>query len=362
MNKLGFGFLRLPQKNGDYDWAAINDMVDCFLSAGRRYFDTCYTYLGGSSERGIQTCLTSRYPREAYELCDKLPGYQCRTYDDCRRYFREQQNRCGVTWFDVYMLHWLNGENYETAERLDEFRFLRELKEQGLAGRIGFSYHDSPNLLDRILTAHPETDVVLLQLNYLDWESAGIASRQCYETCLRHGKSVIAMEPVKGGTLAKLPKAAESLLRAAHPDWSSADWALRFVQSLPGVETVLSGMNTLAQVQANVKEFAPLTQEEQALLQKVREIIEKNTAIGCTGCRYCEPHCPMRIAIPDYFRMYNEYRRFPEEDWKIVPAYRQLSLHRGKASECIGCCRCENHCPQHIAVSRHMQAVAAAFE
>lgn len=362
MNKLGFGFLRLPKRDGTYDWDSLNKMVDAYLQSGRRYFDTCYTYLDGNSELGIRNCVTGRYPRNAFELADKLPGYLCKSYADCKRFFGEQLLRCGVSYFDVYMLHWLNAENYRIAQKCDQFRFLRELKENGLAKRIGFSYHDSASLLDTILTEHPETDMVLLQINYLDWESAGIESCKCYEVCMKHGKTICVMEPVKGGTLANVPQEAENLMRAMHPVWSPADWALRFAQSLPGVETVLSGMNTLQQIQENTKEFEPLNQDELLLLKNVREMIEKDTAVPCTGCRYCEPHCPLEMPIPDYFKMYNEISRFPGDDWKIIPAYRQLSRHRSKASQCLSCHACEMHCPQHISVSDIMKQVAAVLE
>ena len=224
------------------------------------------------------------------------------------------------------------------------------------------SFYGDAALLDQILTAHPEVDAVLIQLNYLDWESQGIQSRKCYETCLRHGKSVMVMEPVKGGTLAQIPEEAEGKLRAVHPDWTPSDWALRFVQSLPGVEIALSGMGAVEQVQANIQPFEPLTGEEIALLAEVAEIIRGKTAIGCTGCGYCVSHCPKHIPIPQYIKLYNEITRYPGDDWKIIPTYNQLTLSGGKASECIGCRACEKHCPQKLAISEHMKAIAQRFE
>jgi predicted aldo/keto reductase-like oxidoreductase len=260
------------------------------------------------------------------------------------------------------MLHWLNDENYSIAERYDEFRFLREKKAEGKARRIGFSYHGNATLLEEILTNHPEVDVVLMQLNYLDWESEGIQSRKCYETCLRHGKSVIVMEPVKGGTLASIPGEAEAKLRAVHPDWTPADWALRFVQSLPGVEIALSGMGTVEQVRANIRPFAPLNDAEKAILAEVAEIIRGKTAIGCTGCGYCVTNCPKLIPIPQYIKLYNELTRDPGDDWKIIPTYNQTALAAGKASQCIGCHSCEKHCPQKLTIAQHMKSIAKAFE
>lgn len=362
INKLGFGFLRLPKEGDEFDWDTICQMVDVFMAGGGTYFDTCYTYLNGMSEYGIKKCVAERKLRDSFQLCDKLPGYLFKSYDDCQKYFDEELSRCGVDWFDVLMLHWLNDENYSIAEKYDEFRFLREKKAETKAKRIGFSYHGDATLLDRILTAHPEVDVVLMQLNYLDWESEGIQSRKCYETCLRHGKSVMVMEPVKGGSLAKLPNDAEAKLRLRHPDWTPSDWALRFVQSLPGVEICLSGMSTVEQVRANIQSFEPLTEAEINLLTEVAEIIRGKTAIGCTGCGYCVTHCPKQIPIPRYIRLFNELSRYPGDDWKIIPSYNQVALTAGKASDCIECHSCEKHCPQKLTIAEHMKAIAKKFE
>ena len=362
INKLGFGFLRLPRKEDTFDWDTVCSMVDAFIEGGGIFFDTCYTYLNGMSEYGIRQCVVERKPRHSFQLCEKLPGYLFKSYDDCQKYFEEELSRCGVEWFDVLMLHWLNDDNYAIAEKYDEFRFLREKKAEGLAKRIGFSYHGDAALLDQILTAHPEVDVVLMQLNYLDWESEGIQSRKCYETCLRHGKAVMVMEPVKGGTLANIPEEAEAKFRAVHPNWTPSDWALRFVQSLSGVEVCLSGMGAVDQVQANILPFEQLDKREIALLAEVAEIIRGKTAIGCTDCGYCASHCPKQIPIPQYTKLYNEISRYPGDDWKIVPTYNQLTLTNGKASDCIGCGACEKHCPQKLTISEYMKTIAKAFE
>ncbi|MBR6951101.1 MAG: aldo/keto reductase [Oscillospiraceae bacterium] len=362
INKLGFGFLRLPETDGEPDWRAVDEMTDAYLAGGGQWFDTCYTYLNGRSEQAIRRCVTERYARESFRLVEKLPGYLCRTYEDCRRYFREEQRRCGTDFFDIFMLHWLNRENYEIAERVDEFRFLREVKQGGCAGRIGFSWHDSASLLDDVLSRHPEVDVVLMQINYLDWESAGIESRKCYETAVKHGKSVFVMEPVKGGTLAKLPPEAERILRALAPERTPSDWALRFVQSLPGVEVCLSGMNRVEQVRENLAPFPPLTEAETEALRQVAEVLRKGGGVPCTGCRYCVSHCPQHIAIPDIFAMFNELQRWPEEDWKIRPVYEQTVKSGARASDCIACRSCEGHCPQHIPISEWMRRAARTLE
>lgn len=367
MNKIGFGLLRFPEakdsyKESPYNMEAVEAAIDRYLQLGGRYFDTCYTYLNGWSEQAVKQCLTKRYPRDAFELAEKLPGYQCKSYEDNWRFFEEECQRCGTNWFDVYMLHWLNGKNYATAEKYREFQFLTELKSQGKAKRIGFSYHDSAALLEEILKAHPEVDLVQLQINYLDWESQGVESRKCYEVCMKHGKTVLVMEPIKGGTLAVLPKEAEKILQDLHPDWSPARWALAFVQSLKGVEICLSGMSNLEQVEENMKEYAELSQKELEALEKVCEIINQKTAVPCTGCRYCVEHCPKEIPIPVYFKMYNEIYRYPEDDWKIRPSYRHLSLSNAKASACIACGRCAAHCPQKIDIPKAMIEAAKALE
>lgn len=362
MNKMGFGFLRLPQTGGGaIDSALLNRMVDAFLERGGVYFDTAYTYLGGRSETALRDALVKRYPRERFQIADKLPSWMVRSPQDCRRYFDEQQKRCGVDDFDVYLLHWLNQKNYEICERSGEFAFLRELKAQGKVGKIGFSYHDSAALLDEILTAHPETEVVQLQLNYLDWDSAAIEGRKCYEAAVRHGKSVVVMEPVKGGTLAKLPPKAEELFRAHRPD-SPARWALRFAQSLPQADIVLSGMSSLEQVLENMEDVEPLTEPEQNLIRQAAQIIEEDTAVACTGCRYCTAACPKGIPIPDFFAMYNACRRTPGEDWKIQPIYQRMAADRAKASDCIQCGQCESHCPQQLRIISHLKEVTNAFE
>ena len=361
-NKIGFGFLRLPEKGAAYDWDAIDRMVDLYQEKGGIWFDTCYTYLDGFSEEAVRRCVAERKPRESFKLIEKLPGYDCRSYEDCQRFFEEERERCGVEYFDVFMLHWLDTNNYEIAERFDEFRFLQEKKAEGSAGRIGFSYHGDAALLDEILTAHPEVDVVLLQINYLDWDAPGSESRRCYETARKHGKSIFVMEPVRGGTLASLPNEAEVLLKRIHPDWSPSDWALRFAQSLPEVELVLSGMNRLEQIDQNLRSFSPLGETERDALEKAAAIVQAGTAVPCTGCGYCKPHCPMNIAIPEYFGLYNEIKRYPEEGWKITPVYDRLARACGSASSCIACRSCEEHCPQHIEISGRMADVRRRFE
>lgn len=365
MNKTGFGFLRLPRVDADdeksVDYALLNAMVDRFLERGGTYFDTAYTYLGGISEAAIRKAVVERYPRESFRIADKLPGYMVKSYDGCRAFLEESLRRCGVEYFDVYLLHGLNEENYRIAEKLEQFRFLREVKEAGKAKKIGFSYHDSPELLDRILTDHPELDCVQLQINYLDWDSVSIQAGKCYEIAGKHQKPVIVMEPVKGGNLANLPEEAAAILRGLQPEESIASWAIRFPTGLDNVEIVLSGMNTMEQLEDNMRSHRPLNSRERNALAKAAEIIRAKTAIPCTGCGYCTPNCPIGMSISQYFALYNEYARNPKEDWKMQYVYDHLAKRYAKISQCIGCEQCRQHCPQKIDIPSHLNEIARVF-
>jgi len=363
MNKLGFGFLRLPQTGeGEIDWPLLNEMVDAFLAGGGDYFDTAYTYLDGKSEEAIRRAVVERHPRDSFRIADKLPGWKVTKAEDCPRYFQEQCDRCGVDYFDVYLLHWLNRENYAIAEKFDEFGFLEGLKQAGKVGKTGFSYHGDSATLAEILSKHPEVDVVQLQINYLDWDDPAMEAHRCYDIAAQQGKEVVVMEPVKGGTLADLPEDALRLLQQAAPGESAASWAIRFAQSLPQVSIVLSGMNRMEQLRDNLRDLPPITAGEGELLKEVGERLAKSIAIPCTGCRYCVQGCPMGIPIPDHFRLYNTYFRFPKEAWKMTPVYASLTVDGGKASSCIGCRACEGSCPQGIPITGWLQKVTEAFE
>lgn len=359
MAQLGFGFLRLPFAGENVDFPLLCQLVDTFLENGGTYFDTGYTYLDGLCEEMLCKTLVQRHPRDRFQIATKLPGYRVTSYEDCFRYFEESAKRCGVDYFDTYMLHWLDEKHYALAEKYREFDFLQELKRSGRAKRIGFSFHDTADLLDKILTAHPEIDCVLLQINYLDWDSPAIQSRQCYEVAMRHGKTILVMEPVKGGRLAKIPEAAAQVLQTLNPSLSPAAHAIRFVKSLPGVDTVLSGMNSMVQLQENQRSYPPLSDLEMRTMASVAQIIRSSVAVACTGCDYCKSACPMQIPISQCFSMYNEYLLYPRHQWKIVPAYNLLPV---KASACIGCESCQDHCPQKLPIAEHMRQVKDVLE
>lgn len=363
MNKLGFGFLRLPQiQGGDINWPLLEAMVDQFLGSGGTYFDTAYTYLDGMSEIAFRRTVVERRSRSQFQIADKLPSWKVKSREDCQRYFLEQCERCGVDYFDVYLLHWLNPANFAIAERFDEFGFLNRLKAEGRIGKTGFSYHGDPDTLEKILSAHPDVDIVQLQINYLDWDDPAMNAHQCYDIAAGYGKEIVVMEPVKGGTLANLPDDAVQLLRGSAPGMSMASWAIRFAQSLERVSVVLSGMNTMEQMRDNLCDMTPLSRTEYDLLEQVSVILSKSIAIPCTGCRYCVKECPKGIAIPDYFRIYNGYSRFPAEGWKLEPVYASIAQTHGKASDCVHCQACENNCPQQIPITQWLAKVAEAFE
>lgn len=372
MKKLGFGMMRLPladpndQSRPELD--QVCRMVDTFLERGFTYFDTAYMYHEHQSERVVKQALVDRYPRERFLLADKMPMMELTggTPADQERIFNEQLEKCGVDYFDYYLLHSLQSSHYETAQRLDSFAFLQRKRAEGKARHIGFSYHDSAALLDQILTEHPEVEFVQLQLNYLDWETESIQSRLCYETAVRHGKKVVVMEPVKGGRLARLPQAAEALLKSCHPDWSPASWALRFAAGLSEVLVVLSGMSDLEQLEDNTASLdgaAPLTPAERAVLDQALEQIKAATKISCTACRYCVEGCPQHIAIPEYFEQYNIEKQVGRADRGVsLSCYNSLILSHGKASECVACGQCESVCPQHIPIIDWLKKVAETFE
>ncbi|MGN0171434.1 MAG: aldo/keto reductase [Acutalibacteraceae bacterium] len=369
--KLGFGLMRLPLTNAD-DEASIDlqktqEMVDLFIERGFTYFDTAWMYCGFASESAVKKVLVDRYPRDRFTLATKLHSNFIKTKEDRDRIFNEQLRKTGVEYFDYYLIHDVGAEHYEIYQALECFDWLREKKAQGLVRNIGFSFHDHAALLDRILNEQPGLDFVQLQINYLDWDSEGVQSRKCYETARKHGLPVIVMEPVKGGTLAQLPKEAAALLQHQHPDWSVPSWAIRFAAGLPGVMMVLSGMSNMEQVLDNtsyMSSFSPLTEQETDTLRQVVDTINRNIAIACTGCSYCTDGCPMSIAIPRYFSLYNADKQEIEgKGWTIQRGYYDnLTKVFGKAGDCIACGQCESACPQHLPIIRHLKEVAAHFE
>lgn len=370
MKKLGFGFMRLPLVDGNFEkinQETLCTMVDCFIEKGFQYFNTAWFYHNGQSEAAIKDCLVSRYPRSAFLLADKMPLILVHEEKELEQYFQTQLVRCGVDYFDYYLLHDMGKDRLATAEQTHAFRFLQQKKAAGLVRNIGFSFHDTADVLDAILGEHPEVDFVQIQLNYLDWESEAIQSRKCYETAQHHGKPVIVMEPIKGGTLANVPEKAEKLLHASQPNMSIASWAIRFAASHQNVMMVLSGMSSMEQVIDNtsyMENFVPLSEQEVSAIREVAGIINDSVTIPCTGCSYCINDCPMNIAIPKYFSLYNaDMQELESKAWTAqLMLYGHLSEQYGKASQCIKCGKCEKMCPQHLPIRKWLQDVARRFE
>lgn len=367
--KLGFGLMRLPltdaNDKGSIDIEALKEMVDTFMEQGFTYFDTAWMYCAFKSENAVKEALTDRYPRDRYTLTTKLHASYLKTKEDRDRIFEEQRQKTGVDYFDYYLIHAIDQELYSIYNEMDCFNWLIEKKKQGLVKHIGFSYHDSAEFLDQVLTEHPEMEFVQLQMNYLDWESAEVQSRNCYEVASKHGKPVIVMEPVKGGTLADVPAEVRESFAAYHPDLSVPSWAIRFVASLDNVAMVLSGMSNMEQLMDNIsymKEFVPMNAEETELVHKAAEMIKDSIAIPCTGCSYCTEGCPMQIAIPDLFRVYNKSKRGEITDVEANEEYRQLTESGGKARECLACGQCQVACPQHLEIINYLKDVAKCME
>ena len=367
--KLGFGLMRLPltdaNDKGSIDIEALKEMVDTFMEQGFTYFDTAWMYCAFKSENAVKEALTDRYPRDRYTLTTKLHASYLKTKEDRDRIFEEQRQKTGVEYFDYYLIHAIDQELYSIYNEMDCFNWLIEKKKQGLVKHIGFSYHDSAEFLDQVLTEHPEMEFVQLQMNYLDWESAEVQSRKCYEVASKHGKPVIVMEPVKGGILADVPAEVRESFAAYHPDLSVPSWAIRFVASLDNVAMVLSGMSNMEQLMDNIsymKEFVPMNAEETELVHKAAEMIKDSIAIPCTGCSYCTEGCPMQIAIPDLFRVYNKSKRGEITDVEANEEYRQLTESGGKARECLACGQCQVACPQHLEIINYLKDVAKCME
>lgn len=370
MKKLGFGMMRLPILNPDdrttIDYAKVNQMVDAFMAKGFTYFDTAYPYHGGYSEVAVGKCLASRYPRDRFFLTDKITVGLVQKPEDHETIFATQLERCQVDYFDNYLVHNMGELNYRKAQKMHTFEWVESLKTSGRVKEIGFSFHDTPELLEEILRDHPQMDYVQLQLNYIDWDSRSIQAHRCYDIAAKYGKKVLVMEPIKGGTLAHVPDPAKALFQAYQPHLSIASWAIRFAASQPEVAVVLSGMSTLEQVQDNLSymtDFQPLNQTEKQIISQVVDIINESITVPCTGCEYCVKGCPKKIAIPQYFALYNtdmQYQKNYFSPQKVF--FNNLIQTHGKPSECIACRQCERACPQHLQIVTLLKDVAERFE
>lgn len=346
--KLGFGCMRLPLVNpadrSSIDIGELSRMTDLFLERGFDYFDTATTYCDGHCEQAVRRALVERYPRDRFRLAGKLPTMLVDNPLQQEEIFAGQLARCGTDYFDRYIIHCATEAFFDRAVQMQSFDFAFRKRDRGLVREVGFSFHGSPELLETILAEYPDVDFVQLQINYADWDSATVASHDCYRIALKRGKSIVAMCSLKGGVLASVPARVEAMLRQLRPDYEPAAWALRFIADLESVDTVLSGMSSLGQMRHDTEtldRMPPLTEREREVLKTAARIIAEETPLQCTSCGYCTASCPAQIPIPDCLRSYNSGR------------------HHAKASECTACGRCERTCPQRLGIIGAMRRMAA---
>ncbi len=362
----GFGCMRLPMADGNVDHDEFCKMIDAFIGAGLNYFDTAHGYINGLSEKAIKECLSGRYDRSRFLLTNKLTEPYFEKQEDIRPFIEQQLELCGVEYFDFYLMHAQDHENYKKFQRCKAYETAYSFKEAGLIRHFGLSFHDTPEVLTQILTDHPEVEFVQIQFNYADYESSDVQSRKVYEVCERFGKPVIVMEPVKGGNLVNLPSEADQVLRELGGG-SNASYAIRFAASFPQMMMVLSGMSNMEQMNDNLsfmKDFEPLDETEMAAVKKVCTILDGIERIPCTGCRYCieENTCPMSIRIPDMFNTLNSVTVFNDPNAKGYYQNVLISGENGKASDCLKCGMCEEVCPQHLDIRDLLEKVSEAFE
>ncbi len=363
IGKLGYGFMRLPTtKDGAFDLEPMKKMVDVFLAAGFTYFDTAYVYPG--SEAALRETLVKRHPRDRFTITTKMPLFLVNKPEDMLETFETSLERLGIDTLDFYFLHGLNQAMHDKVERLGAWEFMKKLKAEGRIKHYGFSFHDTPEYLDAVLTQHPDAELVQLQINYLDWDNPAVRSRELYETVRRHNKPFTIMEPVKGGLLAGPGSQAEQMLKKVNPDVSEASWAVRFAASLDGLVTMLSGMGNMAQLTDNIQtiqHLKPLTSDELDVIHDVVKQINSVPQIPCTACKYCVENCPQKLDIPKLMHLYNEYLQYKQK-MAIGFPFDEATMGGRLPSTCIACRICEQHCPQQIGIADVMGELAEIYE
>ena len=372
MKNLGFGMMRLPLTDEDdiksINQEEVNKMVDVFMENGFNYFDTAYPYHDGLSEVAFRKAVVERYPRNSYVVADKLPLFLITKEEQLDEIFNTQLERCGVDYFDYYLLHNVSGFSEAGFIDVDSFSYVKKLKEEGKIKKLGFSTHANAEYIDNILSKNPEIEFIQLQVNYLDWENDGVESRKCVEVAKKYNLPIIVMEPLKGGFLANVPEKAKKIMREYNPDASIVSWALRYVASIDEVFMVLNGVSSLQQMEENISimdNYEKLTQEEYDIISEVIGIINSQITVPCTKCNYCVNSCPVNINIPKLFDFYNNEKIENNPIFTAVGnAYVNYSKieSNGIASDCIKCGNCVKECPQHINIPEVMVDVKKTFE
>lgn len=352
---LGLGCMRFPTKDGVIDREKTLEIIDYAYQHGVNYFDTAMMYLNSSSEAFMGEAL-SAYPRETFNLATKINSHGLVAQNgDVEGIFADQLKKCRVEYFDYYLLHAVGDENWATFEEHHTYDRVVALQKAGKIRHLGFSFHGSPEFLEKLLTDY-RWEFVQIQLNYLDWEKQ--RAKEQYEIIRKHGLQCVIMEPVRGGALANLGDAANRVLKDARPQDSVASWAIRYAASLDGVLTVLSGMSALAQVQDNVQtlsDFEPISDREKELLAEALHILTEQEWIPCTKCEYCID-CPVQVNIPQVFEVYNGYTKNPSVGG-FKKGYREIEENR-RADQCIACGACERKCPQHLEIPELLDKIA----
>lgn len=367
-SKFGFGCMRLPTTD-DKDPTSVNqelfnEMVDLYMEKGYNYFDTSYAYHGGMSEAAIKKAVVDRYPRESFEICDKIPTWALTSEEDNEKFVNEMLERLGTDYFDVLFIHNINVPWFKLAEDNNSFEFIKQMKDTGIARKIGFSFHEKASLLEKVLEKYSNIiDIVQLQLNYLDWEDPSIESHKCYDLCVKHGVDVYVMEPLKGGLIVNTNDEIKEEFRKFNPDKSIASYAMRFCASLDNVKMVLTGMNKMEDLLDNLdtyENFEVLSDEESEFLERMAKKLFESVAVNCSECGYCTDACPEMIPIPEYFRLYNRSKNVNDDIYRLY--FDKLNDEEVPASECTYCGTCLDFCTQKIDIPEELEKVCEHFE